>query len=263
MTRRQSGSGSSFAGWRLASKGLFVLALLAWETSVRAGVVPALFFPAPSTILATLVRSLASGEMAEHLAATLGRVLAGFLLGSVPGFALGLFMGWSPALRRVLDPFVAAAHPIPKISIFPLLLILFGVGAFPKILIVAIGVFFPILINTMTGVQQINPIYFEVARNYGADWRRTLLRVVIPGSIPFVLAGARIALNVGLTLAIAVELVSAEKGLGAVIWLSWQTFRTEYLYAGIVLASILGIGFRNLVRLLSARLAPWQTETHH
>jgi NitT/TauT family transport system permease protein len=249
-------------GLRLLSGGLFLLFFLSWEAATRAGLISALFFPAPSKILATLAHSLRTGEMGGHFAATLGRVLTGFLLGGIPGYALGLFMGWSRPLRRILDPFVAAAHPIPKISIFPLILILFGIGTLSKIVVVAVGVFFPVLINTMTGVQQINPIYFEVARNYGAGLRKTFLRVVIPGSFPFVLAGARIALNVGLTLAIAVELVSAEKGLGAVIWLSWQTFRTEYLYAGIVLAALLGIGFRNTIHLLSARLAPWQADTH-
>jgi NitT/TauT family transport system permease protein len=260
---RKRRSGLSAAGYRRLAHGIFLLLLVVWEAGVRAGLIPALFFPAPSTIIVTLWRSLSDGEMAGHLAATLSRVIAGFLLGGIPGFVLGLFMGWSRSFRKALDPFVAAAHPIPKISIFPLILILFGVGSVSKILVVAIGAFFPVLINTMTGVQQINPIYFEVARNCGADLRRTFSRVVIPGSAPFVLAGARIALNVALTLAIAVELVSAQKGLGAVIWLSWQTLRTEYLYVGIVLAALLGIGFRSLIHVLLLRLTPWQAEVHH
>lgn len=246
--------------WRLAPPALLLGSLLVWEGAARGGIVPTLFFPAPTTVAATLLGLFASGEMGTHLGATLSRVVAGLLLGGVPGVLFGWLMGWSRPLRRLLDPFVAAAHPIPKIAIFPLILIIFGIGPFSKVLVVAVAVFFPILINTMTGVRQIHPIYFEVADNYGAGRRKTLSRVVIPGSMPFVMAGTRIALNVALTLTIAVELITAQEGFGALIWLSWQTLRTEDLYAGIVMTALLGIGFRYLVHYLTNRFVPWQTE---
>ncbi|MFH1278321.1 MAG: ABC transporter permease [Candidatus Eisenbacteria bacterium] len=249
--------------WRLAPLAILFTLLAIGEGASRSGLIPALFFPAPTTVLATILRLVESGEMGTHIGATLGRVLAGVLLGGVPGVLFGWIMGWSRPLRRLLDPFVAAAHPIPKISIFPLVLIIFGIGAFSKVLVVAIAVFFPLLINTMTGVRQIHPIYFEVANNYGAGRRKTFFRVVVPGSLPLVMAGLRIALNVALTLTIAVELITAQEGLGAMIWLSWQTLRTENLYAGIVMTALLGIGFRYLVHYMTVRFVPWQTEASH
>lgn len=246
--------------WRIAPPALLVGVVAFGEVASRSGWIPAIFFPAPTTVFGTLARLVQSGEMGTHLSATLGRVLAGVLLGGVPGILFGWVMGWSGPIRRLLDPFVAAAHPIPKISVFPLILIIFGIGAFSKVLVVAVAVFFPVLINTMTGVRQIHPIYFEVADNYGAGRWKTFSRVVVPGSLPLVMAGTRIALNVALTLTIAVELITAREGFGALIWLSWQTLRTEELYAGIVMTALLGIGFRYLVHFLTNRFVPWQSE---
>lgn len=259
MSTVRKGGGGRMAR-RVAGPGILVLFVAAWEIASRSGVIPSIFFPAPTTVLATIAGLVRSGEMGTHLGATLSRVIAGLLLGAIPGVAIGWLMGWSWKIRRLLDPFVAAAHPIPKIAIFPLVLILFGIGALSKILVVAIAVFFPMLINAMTGVRQIHPIYFEVADNYGADRWKTFTRVVVPGSLPFVMAGIRIALNVALTLTISVELITAQTGLGAMIWLSWQTLRTEDLYAGIVMTALLGIGFRHVVHYLSSRFVPWQPD---
>jgi NitT/TauT family transport system permease protein len=239
---------------------VIVLVLAVWEWQVRTGGMSALFFPAPSTIIQTLVRLLVEGELLAHLGATLARLFLGFLLGGIPALILGLFMGWSRGLRAVVDPLVAAAHPVPKIAILPLVMIIFGVGESSKVVVVAIAVFFPILINTMAGVRQIPPIYFEVAQNYGAGLFKAFARVVVPGSLPLVLTGARLALNVALLITIAVELVAAQKGLGEMIWFAWETLRTEELYASLVVIAGLGIAFNLLLQRLMARLVPWQVE---
>jgi NitT/TauT family transport system permease protein len=239
---------------------LFAVAVGAWEALCRLGALPRLFFPPPSAVAVTLQRLLASGELIQHLAATLSRVLLGFVLGGVPAYFIGVWMGWSPTARRLLDPFVAALHPVPKISMLPIIMIVLGVGATSRIFVVALSTFFPLLINTMAGVRQIHPIYFEVARNYGAGRSQLLRKVVAPGSLPFVLAGARLALNIGLSLTIAVELITAQKGIGSMIWLAWQTLRIEDLYAGVVMAAAIGIAVRVLIQLLTARFVPWQTE---
>jgi len=232
----------------------------AWETLVRAGEVEALFFPAPTTIVLTLARLAASGQLESDLAATLARLAAGFLLGGGAGLVLGLGMGWSYRLRVVVDPLVAAAHPIPKIAVLPLVMVIFGIGETSKIVVIAVASFFPMLLNAMAGVRQISPIYFEVAQNYRADPLLVLRRVVLPGALPLVLTGARLALNVALLLTIAVEMVAAREGLGAMIWLAWETLRTEQLYAGLVVAAALGFGFNRLLLWLAHRVVPWQVE---
>lgn len=236
------------------------VSLVAWECLVRTGGLSALFFPAPSTIVLTLVRLLASGELAINLSATLKRLFLGFGLGGLPGLILGLGMGWSRRLRIVVDPFVAAAHPVPKIAILPLIMIIFGIGESSKVIVVAVAVFFPMLINAMAGVRQISPIHFEVAQNYGASLIKVFTRVVVPGSLPLMLTGMRLALNVALLLTIAVELVAAREGLGEMIWFAWETMRTEELYASLIVIAALGISFNLLLQRLMARLVPWHVE---
>jgi NitT/TauT family transport system permease protein len=236
------------------------VALTVWEWQARTGGLSALFFPAPSTIALTLVRLLTSGELAVNVGATLSRLFLGFALGGLPGLILGLAMGWSRRLRVVVDPFIAAAHPVPKIAVLPLIMIIFGIGESSKVVVVAVAVFFPMLINTMAGVRQISPIYFEVAQNYGAGLIKVFTRVVVPGSLPLVLTGARLALNVALLLTIAVELVAAQEGLGEMIWFAWQTLRTEELYASLIVIAALGISFNLLLQRLTVRLVPWQVE---
>jgi NitT/TauT family transport system permease protein len=241
----------------------FVLAAVGlgiWEAMARKGMVSALFFPSPSVIVSTILGMFDGGRLATDVAGTVTRLLAGFLLGGSVGFVLGMIMGWSQTVRRILDPFVAAAHPVPKISTLPLIMLIFGIGIFSRTLVVGIAAFFPMLINTMAGVRQISPIYFEVAENYGARPRQVFTRVVMPGSLPLILAGARLALNRSLSITIAVELLMGENGLGSMLWYSWETLRVEELYATIVIIAGLGISFRLVLQRLSERVAPWQVE---
>jgi ABC-type nitrate/sulfonate/bicarbonate transport system permease component len=239
---------------------IVAVALTVWEWQVRSGGLSALFFPAPSTIGRTLIRLLTNGELAVNVGATLSRLLLGFALGGLPALILGMAMGWSRRLRAVVDPLIAAAHPVPKIAVLPLIMIIFGIGESSKVVVVAVAAFFPMLINTMAGVRQISPIYFEVAENYGASLFKVFTRVVVPGSLPLVLTGARLALNVALLITIAVELVAAQQGLGEMIWFAWETLRTEELYASLVVTAILGISFNLILQRLTARLVPWQVE---
>jgi NitT/TauT family transport system permease protein len=239
---------------------LAVAAVAGWELASRAGWVSPLYFPAPSVIARAVGRLYARGELQVHLLATLGRLAAGVIMGGVPGLILGLAMGWSARARHQLDPIVAALHPIPKIAIFPLLMILLGIGEAPRLLVIAVAAFFPMAINAMTGVLQISPIHFEVAANYGATRWRILTGVVLPGALPLILAGARLALNSALVLTIAVELVSAEEGLGAVMWMARETLRTEELYAMLAVISVMGIGLNAILHRLTGRLVPWQLE---
>jgi NitT/TauT family transport system permease protein len=249
--------GRRLAG-RWVSVVVFVTFLGAWELLVEYGVVSALFFPAPTVIVRTLARWLITGEFTPHLRATLSRLFLGFFLGGTAGLLLGLVIGWSQRLREIIDPFIAAIHPIPKISVLPLIMIIFGIGETSKIVVVAVGAFFPMVINTAAAGRQINPLYFAVAQNYGANALKTFRRVVLPGSLPLVLTGTRLALNTSLVITIAVELVTAQQGLGALIWLAWETLRTEELYASLVITSALGISINLLLQALTTWLLPWQ-----
>jgi NitT/TauT family transport system permease protein len=222
-----------------------------------------LFFPAPSVIGRTIVEQTVEGSLPQNLLATLTRVGLGLLFGGTAGILLGLAIGASRRLRVIIEPFIAATHPIPKIAILPLILILMGIGESTKVFVAAMGAFFPLVINTAAGVRQIHKIYFEVAQNYGASRTKVLLRVILPGSLPAIMTGLLLATNITLLLTIAVEMVTARDGLGATIWLAWQTMRSENLWASLVLITLLGIGFNLLLRQLTRLFIPWQANTEN
>lgn len=239
----------------------FLLVLFSlWEIAARNGAISTLFFPAPSTIAETLRSLTISGTLPTHLFTTLKRVFFALAFGGTAGVLLGLAMGWSSRLRAIIDPFIAATHNIPKIAVFPLVMLIFGIGEFSKILLLSVASFFPMLINTMSGVRQISPIHFEVAKNYRASLWKMLTRVVLPGSLPMMLAGLRIAFNVGLMITLAIELVASKHGLGVMIWFAWETLRTEELYATLFVTASLGISFNFLLQAVSKRLVHWQME---
>lgn len=231
--------------------------LLLWELCGRLGLLNPLFFPVPSLITVAFFTMLADGEIQANLSITLSRVFAGFLIGTIPGIIIGLLMGASEKIRLLLDPLVAATFPIPKLAIFPLLMIIFGIGELSKIMAIAIGCFFLVLINAMAGVKNINKVYFEVAKNYGASKRKLFTRVILPASLPMVFTGIRLALGTSLIVVVGVEFVSANYGIGALIWNAWETFEIEKLYVGIFLCALLGILFTVVLQRTEKWITPW------
>jgi len=235
-------------------------ALVAWETLSRTGVLSQLAFPAPSKVASTLARLTTKGDLPGHLGATLSRLALGVILGAVPGVVVGLLMGWSRRFRAIIDPLIAAFHPVPKIAILPLVMLIFGIGEFSKVFLIGVSAFFPMAISAAVGVRQISPIHFEVAASYDASPFKVLTRVILPGSLPLLLSGARLAVNVALVICVATELVAARSGLGTMIWFAWETMRTEELYASILVVAVLGTTFNLLLETLRRRLVPWQPE---
>jgi NitT/TauT family transport system permease protein len=238
-----------------------VLALLllgCWEIAARTRMISPLFFPAPSTILQALGKLTLSGVLAENLGATLFRVVTALVLGGGAGLVSGWLLGASDKARLALEPFVSAFHPLPKLAMFPLFLVLLGIGEESKVAVIAVSVFFPVLINTQAGVRHIDRSYWDVARNYGAGRWKLLTRVILPGSLPMTLVGFKLGLNMALMLAIAVEMLSARTGLGSLIWDSWNSLRTPNLFAVLFVMMALGVAGNALFTLLFRATVPWQ-----
>lgn len=231
-----------------------------WEIMARAGTISPLLAPAPSAVIRTLTRQIASGELAPHVMSTLSRTLTGLVIGGSAGIAAGIAMGLVPRFRVIADPFVSAIHPLPKIAILPVVMAILGIGETSKIAVISLTVFFPMMINTLGGVTQISRTHLDVARNYGASGWRLFARVILPASLPMMFAGFRIALNLALLIAISIEIASASVGLGALIWMSWEVMRIEVLYSSLIVIMALGISFNLLVRVLTARMVPWSAE---
>jgi NitT/TauT family transport system permease protein len=237
--------------------------LLIWEICGLLGFLNPLFFPVPSLIFRMFIIMLLNGEIWKNLSITLFRIFIGFLLGTFTGILIGMVMGASKKIRLLFDPIVAATYPIPKLAIFPLLIVLFGIGEVSIIMAIALGCFFLALINTMTGVRNINKVYFEMAKNYGASRSQVFRKVIIPASLPMIFTGIRLALGMSLLVVVAVEFVSANKGIGAMIWNSWETFEIEKLYVGIFICAILGIIFTMALKIVEERVVPWVGHTEY
>ena len=214
---------------------------LAWEFGAQQGWVSALLFPPPSTILVWLGESVWSGEMLEHLAASGGRLIIGVAIGAGLGTVAGLSMGLQPRLRAALDPVIAAIHPLPKVAMLPLFLVILGFGEPARLLPIAMVAFFPMAIAGTTAVRGIDPLLWDVAHNYGAGPWMLMRRVVLPGTRPMLLAGFRLSLNAAVIVMVSVEMLTGTDGLGAAIWQSWQTMRVEQLYGTLVVVALLGI----------------------
>ena len=231
------------------------------ELFVRAGADMGMFVPAPSSVLVSIGEMLANGSLPSHLGATMSRIVMGLLGGAGAGVVLGLAMGASRRMRRVVDPVVAALHPIPRLAFFPLIIVLLGVGETSKLAAVSLGAFFPMLLNTVAGVRGMNPVHLELARNFGASRRQMFLHVLLPGSMPLMLTGLRLSANAAFHSTIGVEMVGSRNGIGAMLWLSWQTFRIDHLYAILVVIAAIGIGLASLIRWVTLRSAPWMTDS--
>ena len=249
--------------WRWTSRYVLVwLVLVAvWELLVRTGLYSGLFMPAPSSIAMSLGRMIGNGTLFGHFAATITRIMVGLSIGGAIGVTLGLAMGTNTRLRHAIDPLVAAIHPVPRLAFFPLLIVMFGIGEYSKIAAVSLGAFFPLMLNTLSGVRGLNPVHVELARSCGASRWQMFMRILLPGSMPHILTGLRLSANVAFHATVGVEMIGSRNGIGSMLWLSWQTFHIDQLYALMFVIAGIGIGLSTIVRWLSGRAVPWLVES--
>jgi NitT/TauT family transport system permease protein len=247
---------------RLAGLLAPVAMVLLWELVVRAGLVDHRFFPAPSSIVQTfyyLTFQVSWEDSLTHqVLISLGRVLIGFILGTVPAVLLGIVMGLVPLVRAAAQPIIGAIMPIPKVAILPIIMLIFGLGEESKWAIIAIGVFFQVLIATATGVANIDKIYFDVGRNFKAGRIATYRRIALPGALPTIFAGLRLGWGMALLLLVTAEMVSSDGGIGFLIWKAWQTLSVEDMYVGLVTIAAVGIVSFWLFDILERALLPWR-----
>lgn len=245
-------------GRRALSFGTPPLLLAVWEILVRTGLLDQRFFSRPTDVFVTFASMLADGTLLSNVLVTLQRVAVGFTAGAVAALVVGTLMGLSPWVRAAFNPLIAALYPIPKIALFPLILIIFGLGETSKIIIIAIGVFFPVLVNTLLGVLSIPKIFFEVADNFGATGYRFYRSIVAPGALPAIFSGIKLGAGMSLLVIVAAEFVGSADGLGALIWAAWQTYQIERMYAGLVTISLLGYAIIMALDEIERLVIPWR-----
>ena len=236
-----------------------VALLLVWELCARAGFIDVRFFPAPSKVFQVMYNLIQNGQLEKHVWASLQRLWWGILFGGVPALMLGIAMGMYRTLRVIVEPVIMATYPIPKSAILPLILLIFGLGEASKIVMVATGVFYPILINAMAGVLEINKIYFDVGRNFGAGRWQVFRTVALPGALPLIMTGIKLGVGLGLVLIAIAEMVGAKSGLGYMIWNAWEILSVETMYVGLISIAVLGLLFTLLLNELERIIVPWKS----
>ncbi len=236
------------------------VALMLWQLASDGGLIDQRYVPSPLDIAEAGWELALSGQLAVHIGASLKRLVIGFVLGAVPGIALGMVMGLNRWVRAAIDPLVSALYPVPKIAILPLLMLVFGIGDGSKVVVVAMSVLFLTIINTTTGVLQLDRIYFDVARNYGTPWHKLFLRVILPGALPTIFAALRISLGVSLVVLVGAEFVASRTGIGHLIWTSWETLKVENMFVGIIVITVLGVLSTLFLHECERLLVPWRRD---
>ena len=236
-----------------------ILCLLAiWELICQSGIVSSLFLPAPTAIISSLLQMIADGEIGVSLAASLYRILAGFFIGSLVGMAVGLVTGTSALMDKIGTPIVNAIYPIPKIALLPLFILWLGIGELSKVTIIALGVFFPVAMNTYSGVKNVDTLLLKVAASFNASWWMTMKSVVLPNALPMIFAGLRLAAGTSLLLLVAAEMIAAQVGIGALILHYGDLMITDRLMAGVIVLSLLGLVFNLILQFLERKAIPWK-----
>lgn len=216
----------------------------------------AVLMPAPSSIAITAAGMIASGELFYHLAASLKREAAAFLF-AASAIPLGIAMGWWRPVYNQVNPIMEILRPIPPLAWIPLSILWFGLGDEQNEFIIFLGMFFPILVNTIVAVKNIDPTLIRAARSLGAPEHKVLLRIVLKGALPQIITGVRIGLGVGWMALVAAELVGANSGLGFLINDARSMLRTDSIAVGMLTIGIVGLMIDTAIQMLSRRMLPW------
>jgi len=232
--------------------------LVAWQGSVEFGLVPHTLIATPGEVASDLFRLILSGALAEHVAVSLRRLLAGFCLGGAAGIAVGSWIGVSRLAQRLMGPTVSILAPVPPTAWIPLLIILFGIREASKIWLIAIGVFFVVTANTVSGIRHVDRRLVEVARIYDKSKLEILSGILLPAAMPSILTGLRLGLGLGWILLVAAELIAANRGIGWFIYDARNFSRPNDMLAGMVCIGVLGAATDFLMLSFQRHVLRWQ-----
>lgn len=247
-------------GWqrRALPWALPALTLLLWELASRSGLLSTRVLPEPWSVLTAFWRLLASGELWHHVVVSTGRALAGLAIGGGLGLALGLLTGSLRIAETLLDTTLQMVRNIPALALIPLVILWFGIDESAKLFLVAVGVFFPIYLNTFHGIRSVDKGLIEMARSYGLSGWALYRHVVLPGALPSVLVGLRFSLGLMWVLLIVAETISAQAGIGYLTMNAREFLQTDVVLVGILLYALLG----KLADVLSRALERWWLRWH-
>jgi ABC-type nitrate/sulfonate/bicarbonate transport system permease component len=244
---------------RLVGARFWLLALLVagWELLSDYRVLDPLFYPPPSKVVHTLLAMLVSGELGRQAGATLLRAGGGLVAGAIGGSLVSILLSVSVRLRTAAEPLVTALYSTPRMTLLPMVMLVLGVGEAPRLALVALGVGLVIVIQISDAVRGVNRDYVDLAANYGASRAAILRKVYWPACLPQIFTALRLCTGRALVATITIEMLSSNNGIGSMIWMSWQTFATEKLYASVLVAALLGLASGPVFHRLERRFVPW------
>jgi len=231
---------------------------LAWELSTRFEILNPFFFPPFTKIIAKGYELFANGTIWEHMWFSLTNFLIGFVVSVALGVVIGVPMGWYKTVSKTFDPLLSGVYATPLIALLPLIIMMFGLGAISKIIMTVLAAVFPILINTMAGIANTDHRLITMARAFGAKDSTIFLKVSVPGSLPFIVAGMRVALGRALVYIVVAEQYGAATGLGYLSSVAAQRFQMAAMFVPIVIIAALGAGLNELLKMVESRLEKWK-----
>jgi ABC-type nitrate/sulfonate/bicarbonate transport system permease component len=252
------GGGFAPANRAGAAVATLVGAVVLWQAAASAGVIPTLFLPAPVSIARALWTLTLSGELWNQLSASLMRLAVGWIVGTVFGIGMGLAVGLWSLLRSPGMALVSALFPIPKIALVPLFIIWFGIGEGSKLATLAFGVFFPTVIATAGGVDNVPRGLIRMAQSFGLSHAAIIRKIVLPAALPAILSGFRVTTSIAIVLLVAAEMIGAERGIGAFVLSAGNLYDTDNLLAGIVVLSLLGLAVSWVIGRLERFFLNWR-----
>ncbi|WP_234262199.1 taurine ABC transporter permease TauC [Klebsiella aerogenes] len=243
---------------------LAVLLAIWWAVTAFQLISP-LFLPSPWQVLQKLLtiagpQGFMDATLWQHLAASLTRIAIALVLAAIVGVPVGIAMGLSPTVRGILDPLIELYRPVPPLAWLPLVIIWFGIGETPKILLIYLAIFAPVVMSTLAGVKSAQQVRVRAAQSLGASRAQVLWLVILPGALPEILTGLRIGLGVGWSTLVAAELIAATRGLGFMVQSAGEFLATDVVLAGIAVIAIIAFVLELGLRALQRRLTPWHGE---
>lgn len=239
-----------------------MLCIVLWWLLTLSGLVGKVLLPPPIEVAETMLRTIRDGSLLNHTTVSLLRVVQGFLLAFFVAVPVGMLMGSSQIARGLIEPVVELLRPIPPIAMIPLAILWFGIDELSKVLIIAYGAFFPILLNTMAGFRDVDRTHIRAAQTLGARRVQIFRDIVLRSAFPLIVVGARLGMGMAFIVLVAAELIASSAGLGYLINDGRYSFRTDQVFLGMVSIGILGFLLNKGLLLVEHRLLKWKQVNH-
>ncbi|MDP1419737.1 ABC transporter permease [Peribacillus simplex] len=255
---RETTKQSQLAKSALRGSVLPVVVLIAWQTLGSVGILPAQLFSSPLLIVMTFIDLVQSGEMGMHLQISLTRALLGFAFGGFLGLSLGVIVGMQKKSEEYLNPSIQMLRTVPLLAITPLFIMWFGFGELSKVLLIALGAFFPLYLQTFLGLRNVDKKLYDVALILEFSRREQITKLMIPAALPNILLGIRLALSAAWMCLVVAELLGADRGVGFMIQDARSFMQTDVVFVGIIIFALAGKISDSFVRFLENHLLKWQ-----